>query len=218
MATLGHWTRSSALTVGNAPESWTTVTADWFNTQDRNDGSAYSKSNGTFTLPSSDLADGYLLVASVEFEDDSNGRYNPQLQIVQASGSGSTTGGPTGGYNRDNSEDRSYVRCWAFVDSPSASSTYDVQWKADSDDAGAGTTLERGEVWIIPLFYQDAAWYTSTSSSLYGGTTPNVVTGFTGTDGTNISISSNVVTCSADNAKYLVLGSQFFEGRGGLRS
>ena len=59
------------------------------------------------------------MVAAAEFFDD-GARYNPQLRIIQASGTGNFVGGPTGGYLRDASEDRAYVRCWAFVDNPSA--------------------------------------------------------------------------------------------------
>lgn len=170
MATLGKW--SGGVTSLLPTTSWAAPNG-LFPTQDRNDSSAYSftSSTSTLTLPSSDLADGYLIVAAFEFEDDSNGRHNPQGQIVQTSGTGNFVGGPTGGYNRDTSEDRAYVRCWAFVDSPSASSTYQFQWKRDSDTPTGGT--ERSEFQVIPLFYSNHGIYSSTSSSLYGGTTPN---------------------------------------------
>jgi len=213
MALLGKWS-ANTITVGNAPETWSTAPAI-FGTEDRNDSSTYTlSSTGLLTLPSSGLADGYLMVAAAEFSDD-GARYNPQLRITQASGTGTFAGGPTGGYLRDPSEDRAYVRCFAFVDNPSASSTYQTQWKADTDDADAADTTIRSEFQVIPLFYNDVAVYTSTSAALYGGTTPNQVTGWSGTDGTNITLSSNVITCAADNARYLILGSQFFEGRGG---
>lgn len=214
MAVLGRWSGGS-IAIGNFPETWTTSTTDLFPTQERNDSSAYGHgSANTFTLPSSGLADGYLFVGAFEFEDSSNGRYNPQGQIIQSGGTGTFVGGPTGGYSRDNSEDRSYVRCWAFVDAPSASAEFEFQIKADSDDSGTDSTV-RSEFQIIPLYYADIGLYTSTSSSLYGGTTPNQVTGFSGTDGTNITLSSDVVSVTGDNKNYLVLGSQFFEGRGG---
>lgn len=213
MATLGKWS-GGTVALGNAPETWT-APANLFPTQDRNDSSAYTftASTSTLTLPSSGLADGYLLIGAFEYEDTSNGRFNPQAKIVQASGTGTFVGGPSGGYNRDSSEDRSYVRCWAFVDGPSASSTYQFQWKADTDDATGGTV--RSEFQVIPLYYADIGLYTSASAALYGGTTPNQVTGWSGTDGTNITLTSNVVSVTGDNKRYLILASQFFEGRGG---
>ncbi len=215
MAVLGKW---SGDTIGSlaVPESWGAPNG-LFPTEDRNDSSAYSFASATsmLTLPSSDLADGYLLIAAYEYEDSSNGRFNPQGQIVQASGTGTFVGGPTGGYSRDTSEDRAYVRCWAFVDSPSAGSTYQFQWKADVDDAGASDGTVRSEFQVIPLYYADWGAYTSTDASLYGGTSSQQVTGFTGTNGANISISADVVSLTGDNKRYLILGSQFFEGRGG---
>lgn len=189
-----------------------------FPTTDRNDDTTYTwvSATSTLTLPLSGLADGYLLIAAFEFEDTSNGRHTPQGQIVQASGTGNFVGGPTGGYNRDNSEDRAYVRTWAFVDSPSASATFQFQWKRDTDTPTGGTV--RSEFQVIPLYYSNHGIYSSTSASLYGGTTANQVTGFTAVDESDtaaIELSSNVVTVKTDNKRYLVLGSQFFEGRGG---
>lgn len=216
MATLGKWSGNS-ITVGNAPETFSTAPAI-FPTQDRNDGSAYSlTSTGLLTLPSSALADGYLLIASAEFFDDGS-RYNPQLRIIQASGTGTFEGGPCSGYLRDASEDRAYVRCFAFVDNPSVSSTYQVQWKADTDDADAGDTTERSEFQVIPLFYSNHGIYTSTDSSLLGGTTPSVVPGWATSDESDtaaIERTTNLITVKGDNKRYLVFCSQFFEGRGG---
>ena len=216
MATLGKW--SGGVDADLDPgTSWAEPTT-LFPTEDRNDGSAYGKSNATITLPSSGLADGYLFVGAYEFEDTSNGRCNPQGRFIQASGTGTFVGGPTGGYNRDTSEDRSYIRCWAFVDNPSASSTYTFQWKRDSDAPNTGDGTVRSELQVIPFYYSNHGIYSSTSASLYGGTTPNQVTGWSASDESDtaaIELVSNVVTVKTDNKRYLVLGSQFFEGRGG---
>ncbi len=216
MAILGKW---SGGVIGTQY-----LTASWaapnglFPTEDRNDSSAYTftSSTSTLTLPSSGLADGYLLIAAFEHETSQNDRHMPQGKIVQASGSGTFVGAPTGGYARDNSEDRAYVRCWAFVDGPSASSTYQFQWKRDNEDANAGDGTNRSEFQVIPLYYSDFGAYTSSSTSSPGGTTPNVIGSFTGTDGTNITISGgNIVSCTGDNKYYLVLGSYFYEGVSG---
>lgn len=214
MALLGRWV-GGAKSQGNLPKSWTAPT-NLFDTLSRNDSSTYgwAASTSTFTLPSSGLADGYLFIARYEYHDTSNGRFNPQGKFVQASGTGNFVGGPAGGYSRDNSEDRSYVSCWAFVDSPSASATFQFQWKADTDDATGGT--QRSSIEVIPLYYADIGMYSSTDAGLLGGTTPNVVGSWSTTlEGTNITRSSSVVSVTGDNKRYLILASQFFEGRGG---
>lgn len=213
MATLGRWRGTNVATI---PSSTTFgAPSNLFPTQVRNDSSAYTftASSSTLTLPSTGLADGYLLMARVETDDTSNGRFNPIGQIVQASGTGTFVNSPGAGYSRDTSEDRAYFNTWAFVHNPSASSTYQFQWKRDADAATGSTIIATFDV--IPFYYNDVGIYTSTSSALYGGTTPNQVTGWTGTNGTNITLASNAVTCAADNVRYLCLGSQYYEGRGG---
>lgn len=189
-----------------------------FPTTDRNDSNAYgwAPTTSTLTLPSSGLANGYLFLWGFEFEDTSNGRHNPQARIVQASGTGNFASASTGGYNRDNSEDRAYVSGWSFVDSPSPSSTFQFQWRRDSDVPTGGTV--RSFIQAVPVYYSDAGVYTSSSTSAPGGTTPNQITGFTGTDGTNISLSSDTVSVTGDNKRYLVLGSAYHQGIGNART
>ena len=213
MATLGRWRGTNVSLIPNS----TTFGApsNLFGTQVRNDSSAYTftASTSTLTLPSTGLADGYLFIARFETDDTSNGRFNPSGQIVQASGTGTFVNSPGAGYSRDTSEDRAYCNTWAFVHNPSASSTYQFQWKRDAD-AATGTTVN-ATFDVIPFYYNDIGLYTSTSAAMYGGTTPNQVTGWTGTNGTNITLASNAVTCAADNVKYLCFGSQYYEGRQG---
>lgn len=202
---------------GNLPETWTAPTS-LFDTADRTDSAAgtFASATSRWTAPSSGLPDAFLFFAEFEYHDTSNGRFNPQARFEQISGTGTFESAFSGGYNRDTSEDRSYVATWAIYDQPSASATVDFQWKADADDATGGT--ERSNLQVIPIYYSEIGIYVSTSSALYGGTTPNQVTGFTASRESNtaaIEISSNVVTLKSDNADYLVLGGQFFEGRGG---
>lgn len=212
---LGQW---SGGTIGSMQPttSWAAPNG-LFPTADRNDGSVYTwtSSTSTLTLPSSDLADGYLLVGAFEFEDSSNGRCTMDGRFQQTAGTGTFVTASAGGYLRDTSEDRLYVRTWAFIDNPSASATIQFQWKRDVDAPGATDGTVRSVVQVIPLYYTDIGMYTSTSASIYSGTTPNQVTGFSGTDGTNITISSDTITVTGDNKRYLVLGGQYFEGRGG---
>lgn len=216
MATLGKWVNTTKNLI-LPPAAWAAPNG-MFPTQSRNDSSAYSfnDTTATLTLPSTDLADGYLIVAAYEFEQDQNARFTGEGRIIQASGTGTFQSNPTGGYARDGSEDRAYIRCWAFVDNPSASSTYQFQWQYDgypgiAPDAG----VVRAEFEVIPFFYSDIGIYGSASTLIYSGTTPLQVTGWSGTDGTNITLSSNVVTVTGDNKRYLILGSQYYEGRSG---
>lgn len=191
--------------------SWAAPNGLFGASADRNDGSIYgwSDSTSTVTLPSSGLADGYLFLWGFEFEDTSNGRHNPQGRMVQSTGTGTMVSAQTGGYNRDNSEDRSYVSGWSFVDSPSVSSTYAFQWKRDADTPSGGTV--RSFIQVAPFYYSDIGLYTSSTAAVYGGTTPNLMTGFSGTDGTNITISSDQISLTGDNKRYLALGSAFQE-------
>lgn len=212
MAILGRWT-GGAKAQGNLPETWSAPT-DLFDFQARNDGDVYNfaSSTSTLTLPSSSLANGYLMVGFFHYEDTSNGRFNPQARFIQTAGTGNFVSAQAGGYNRDTSEDRSYVRVWAIVDGPSAAAQFQFQWKADTDDATGGTV--RSCLDIIPLFYSDIGLYQSTTAGLYGGTTPNKVTGFSGVDGTNITIASDTVTVTGDNKRHLCFGSFYREGAG----
>lgn len=209
---LGRWIGSNtSLTI---PTSWGAPNG-LFPTEDRNDNNAYSfnSSTSTLTLPSADLADGYLIRASVEIEDTVDSRSSIAGKIVQASGTGTFAGPPATGYCRNLNDDRAYVACWAFVDGPSAAATFQFQWEYTQNEPGGDEIRSTFEV--IPLYYDDVGVYTSTSTDAPGGTTPTQMTGFTGTDGTDITISSNTVTMAADNATYLILGGYYHEGVGG---
>ena len=198
--------------------TWAAPNGLFGTTADRNDGSIYgwADSNATITLPSSGLADGYLFLWGFEHEDTSNGRHNPVGRMVQASGTGNFVSANTGGYARDTSEDRAYVAGWSFVDNPSASATFQFQWKRDTDAPTGGTV--RSFIQAIPFYYSDIGLYTSTSTTATGGTTPTQITGFTGTDGTNITITSNQISVTGDNKRYLCLGAAYHEGMGGTRT
>jgi hypothetical protein len=214
---LGEWTGGSASIVPS--DSWAAPNG-MFPTEARNDNSAYSfvDSNATLTLPSSDLADGYLIVGGFEYEDTSNGRFNPQGRFIQASGTGNFISAQTGGYNRDASEDRSYVRVWAFIDNPSASAEIRFQWKRDSDTATGGTV--RSHLQVIPFYYSNIGMYSSTTTP-DSSTTPTKLTGFSTTTESStsaIEIASDTVTLKGDNKRYLCLGSYFVEDVGGSRT
>lgn len=217
MAIIGQWT-GGTITSMIPTTSWAAPNG-MFPTQARNDDSEYSfvSSTSTITIPID--ADGYLIVAAFEFNDSSNGRHNPQGKIIQTTGGGNFISGWSGGYNRDNSEDRSYVRCWGFIDSPSGDPcSFQFQWKRDTDTPSAVDGTVRSSIQVIPLYYSDVAGYNSTTSAVYGGTTPNKVTGFSGLDGTNIKITTDTITVSGDNKRYLIFGSYFMEATGDART
>jgi len=210
---LGRWTGGS---ISITPSTSWAAPSGLFPTQQRNDSSAYSfaSASSSLTLPSSNLADGYLIVGRYEFIDTSNGRFNPQGRIIQTSGTGNFAASAAGGFNRDSSENRSYVSTWAFIDSPSASAVFQFQWKSDTDAPTGGTG--KSSIDVIPLFYSDRGVYTSNDSSLLGGTTPNILSSWsTVADGTNITRSGDTITTTGQNKRYLTLGGEFYEGRGG---
>lgn len=219
MATLGRW--SAGTTTQLPGTSWAAPNGIFGATQDRNDASAYAFANGTstVTLPSSGLADGYLVIFAFEFEDASNGRHNPQLRALQASGTGNFITGHDSGFNRDNSEDRSYCRAWAFIDGPSAAATIQAQWRRDTDVPTGGTV--QGFVEVIPLYYSNAGLYSSASTACPGGTTPTQITGFSADYESNtaaIEIASSTVTVKGENKRYLLLGSYYWQGIGAART
>ena len=173
MATLGRWTGGTTTLIPTT--SWAAPNA-LFPTQARNDGSAYTwtSSTSTLTLPSSDLADGYLVIARVNYDDTSNGRVSIAGRFQQTGGTGNFVNGQAGGYSRNNNNDDAYISNWAFIDNPSASATIQFQWERESDAPTGGTA--KSSLDVIPFYYADIGMYSGTSTSLYGGTTRNVVT------------------------------------------
>jgi len=207
--------KASGGTVGSTiPGTTWAAPPSIFPDTDRNDNSAYSwsASTSTVTLPSSGLADGYLIVGALEFEASHNSRLNMAARIIQASGTGNFAAPASSGYCRDASEDRVYLRTWAVVDSPSASATFQFQWKRDSGNTPTSTDgTVRAEFLVVPLYYSDIGLYESTYGTSTGGTSPSVITGLAGTDGTNITETSDVVSMTGDNKRYLILGGGYHE-------
>lgn len=213
MAVLGRWTGGST---GLLPGSSWAAPNGLFPTEARNDLSTYTftSSTSTLTLPSSNLADGYLFIARTEIEDTSNGRHNPSGRIIQSSGTGNFTGPPAGGYSRNTNNNQAFISCWAFIDNPSGSSSFQFQWQYDSEAATGGSINSSFDV--IPLYYSDAGVFSGDAANTYGGTTPNVVTLDTDVlSGSNITRSGNTVTVSGDNKRYLVISGQFTTGMSG---
>ena len=220
MAILGRW--SGGVIASMQPGTSWAAPNGLFPTQDRNDSSTYSfnSSTSTITIPSSGLPDGYLLRASFEFEDSSNGRMNPAGKFVQTSGTGNFVSTQVAGYNRDSSEDRSFVNVSAIVDSPSASSTFQFQWIRDTDAPNGTDGTVQSHIEIIPLYYSAIGMYDSTNTSLYDGATATAATldnTVYESDTAAIQRIGNDVTLKTDNKKYLILGGHYRRG-GGTRT
>ena len=191
-----------------------------FPTEVRNDGGAYSlnASTSTLTLPTSNLVNCYLAEASFETQDSSNGRFNPQARIIQTSGTGHFVGAVTSGFSRDNSENLAWVKVFAIICDPSPGAEFQFQIKRDTDAPGTSDGTLRSNFTITEFPVANWGLYTSSDASLYGGTTPNQVIGWSVVDESDtsaIELVSNQVTLKTDNRDYINFGSQFFEGRGG---
>lgn len=212
---IGEWRGG---TISNAPTT-TFSAAPVLDSQIRNDDNVYSFNFGTstLTLPSSGLSNGYLLIGAFEYEDNGNARATLNGKIIQTSGSGNILSAVTGGYCRDTSENRIYVRTWAFVDSPSAGSTFQFQWRSDDDLATGGTLRAMFEV--ISFYYDGVSLFQSTTPSLYGGTTPNQIQNLsTVIESAGATRAGNSVTLNNANKNYLVLGSGYVFGAGNSRT
>ena len=224
MAVLGRWTGGTISSM--VPGTTWGAPNGLFPTQARNDSSTYTwtSSTSTLTLPASSLADGYLLRASVETEDNTNGRYNIQGRFQQASGTGNFVTCQTSGFSRDASEDRAFLQVVAFVDNPSASATFQFEWQRDVDAPSTTDGTVNSAVEVIPFYYSNAGLYTeSTATQWLNGTTPTTVTLGTTvleSDATNaISRSGNVITVKGDNKRYWIIGNVYADGfSGGART
>ncbi len=205
-----------------SPSTTFSSPANVFDTVERNDGYTWDAANSRVTLPATIPAgvDGYAIVAMVEYEDTSNGRHNPQARITQNSGTGDFLSAATSGYNRDNSEDRSYVETVAFVNGPSGSASFDWEWRRDTDAPTGGTV--RATLEVIPLAYTNHGLYTSTQAASPGGTTTTPIGSFTAvseSDTAAIELTGgNLVTVKGDNKRYLLIGSYYWQGIGSSRT
>ena len=218
MANLFRQTGSSVS--GFPTTSWSAPNGA-FPTNERNDGSSYSfnSSTSTVTLPSSNLANGYLLIARIHVDITHNNRNTISGKFVQTSGTGTFQCTPATGFARNVSNKSNYINVWAFVDSPSALAQFQFQWEREIGDGNPAGSITQSSLDVTPLFYNDIGIFGGTDTSLYGGTTPNVVTiGNTFLSGSNITRSGNTITATkglTETKNYIVLHAQFYENRGG---
>jgi hypothetical protein len=215
MAILGRWTGGTTTLIPT--DTWT-APANLFTSQTRNDSSTYAwtAATSTFTLPSTIVADGYLIRARVELVDTSNGRVTLNGKIIQASGTGNFVSTQTSGFARDTSEDTAFVQTVAVVDNPSGSSTFQYQWLRDTDAPTGGTVNSHFE--IIPLYYSNIGMYTGTgieASTAYQA--QDISTTVVESNTAAISRTTNTVTLKGDNKRYMLIGGQW-QDVGGSRT
>ncbi|MBT8449736.1 MAG: hypothetical protein KJO69_08600, partial [Gammaproteobacteria bacterium] len=220
MATIGRWTGG---TIGSlVPTTSWAAPNGLFPTQNRNDSSAYSftSSTSTLTLPSTDLADGYLIRATVEYHYSAASTVqlmNFQAKIIQASGTGNFVSPQVSGTHYDGGEDRIFLHVVAFVDNPSAAATFQFQWQRFTKNAPAATNgTVNSAIEVVPFYYSNIGMYSeATTVNDFNTTTTEVVTlgtTVTESDTNAIQIASNVVTVKGNNKRYFVIGSMYMEG------
>jgi len=211
---IGHWTDS-----GGSQIPGTTYAAMEFAAETRNDGIYTQVSNTTFEL---DTPGHYRITARLYLEDTSNGRYNPQAQVVLTSGTADVvfTTRATG-YSRDTSEDTAGVEVEAYIVNASENAQFQLQWRRDTDAPTGGSVVNASSLQVIHYDHSAVGVYSlTTANQALGGTTPNVV-GLTAdfqSDTAAIEISGgNLITCKTSGRLYEVIG--FIAGdTGGART
>jgi hypothetical protein len=172
----------------------------------------YTAPNITFGDPFGDPGqpDGIMFKIRVEAESVDPSLHAFVAKVVQVSGTGEMITSEATTVMESSDDQISHVSCWAICHNPSASATFSVQMR----DAGVGggttddflsTTLE-----IFPIDYAAIGMYSSTSASIYSGTTANQITGW-GTDyesdTAKIQRNGNGIDLKTNNSRYLVLAS-----------
>ena len=212
---IGTWNNGA---VSTYPTLTNTFPSGLFGTQERNDDSKYSfnTARATVTLPSSDLADGYLVLVNIPLNVTHNNRSVAIGELSLTNGTGNFVSTKGSGYARNGNWSEHSISVWAFVDSPSTGVDIQFTWFRDAGNGTPNGTVLNATFRVISMYYNDVSMYTSTVNNLYGGTTPNTVDlSTTVVEGTNITKTSNTVTVTGDNKKYLILSGHYSEGRSG---
>ncbi|MDC0505968.1 hypothetical protein OAN96_00050 [Candidatus Gracilibacteria bacterium] len=209
---IGHWRDSTG---GQIPG--TGFAGFDFDSEIRNDG-IYSKPTDD-TIQLSEAGD-YLIIATTQDEDNSNGRYNSQLRVSQIAGTGELFTSHYSAYSRDNSENESWTRAVSVVIGASANAQIQVQKRRDTDAPTGGSIANASDVQVIRLDQTNYGIYgIGGTGNNYGGTTPNTVSIDSVVDESNIAaiqanLGADTVTLRGDNKKYLIAWSTSFTGGG----
>ena len=224
MATIARW---SGININLIPEldTWSSPNG-LFVDEDRNDSSLYSidSSTSTITLPSSDLADGYLIVARVKFSSSLNNRVNFGGRLILNSGSGDFSKNPVGGYSRDSVNNEIYINTSAIYNNPGPGDQISFGWIRDSANGTPTGIVAVASIEVMPLYYSNISMYRDTLTdgttgdlNIYSGTVPNLMSlKDTVVETTSeISRSGNTITISGRNKRYLIMSGYYSTGRGG---
>jgi len=209
---IGHWRDT---TWGQIPG--TTFTGFDFNQEIRNDGIYTKPANDTIAF--SEAGD-YLIIATTNDNDDSNGRYNSQLKVEQISGAGELFTSHYSWYSRDNSEDESWTRAVSVVIGASAGSQIQVQKRRDTDGPSSWSIANASDVQVIRLDQTNHGIYNiAGTGNAYGGTTPNTVSidsivSESNTSAIEANLGTDTISVKWNNKKYLVAWSASFNGTG----
>jgi len=183
---------------------------------------SYNDTTGIITAPASGLPDAIGIAWNVELEDTSNGRCCPSSRFTQASGTADAfSSTQVSGYNRDTSEDRAFLTGFAIAVGMSASSTFQFQTRRDTDAPNSADGSVNSTLMVFPIYFSAIGVYSSTDASLNGGTTPNLVDGWTAdyqSDTAQIELVSNQIECKGDNKTYWIIGGYSTVGGGGSRT
>jgi hypothetical protein len=207
----GDLTASYVTQTGCFPTSVATAFGTW------------NDSTGVFTAPditfgAAGQPDGILFKVRVEIFDTLNGQYGTStIKVIQVSGTGDmTTSESSAVVQNQGTEEEAHANCWAICHNPSAEATFSIQMRfggigghAATDDF-LNTALE-----IIPIYYSSIGMYSSTSTSVYSGTTANQITGWATdleSDTAQIQRNGNGIDLKGDNKRYLVFANSRWDG------
>jgi len=144
-----------------------------FATQQRNDGDYTFTGSNTLEL---DAAGNYLLIGTLSFDDNSNGRVNYECQFSYT-GSGNFQTVVGSGYSRNNNNDHAWCRTTAIVWGNAVDDTVQLQTRRDTDTPTGGSIANESHFQVVRLADSGAVGMYSDNSdtSSDGGTSWNEV-------------------------------------------
>jgi len=178
--------------------SWVKVD---FETEIENINTSFSNSSGDYSLPAGD----FLVIATMKYEDTSNGRVCPEGRI-NYSGSGVNAPIYGSGFSRNSGNKTSWIRSTAYIYNATAGDTIFFEHRSDSDLLSGGSIAEYCHIQIINMTPNAMlAAKDSADTGAYAGTTWNTIQWDTqlATFGTGITKVGNTFTLSA-NKDYLI--------------
>jgi hypothetical protein len=197
---------------GDVTASWTTGIPDFLTTSVAAAFGTWTGSTGTFDI-GSDLGtnDGIFFKWRYEFDIAVDPfRWNVISRMEQTAGADDFTTGYSGGYCHTNGNNLAWNNGWAFCHAPATNSTFRLNTLEGPNVAGSADDLVDAAIEVVPMNYSAIGMYSSTSTSLYGGTTPTVITGWATdfeSDTAQIQRNVNEIQLKGDNKRYLILAS-----------